>query len=123
MESIIVNKSPQKGKWFSCLETSVKLSPCASSVKAMPSCCLYGKVIAPMAVDETSVLDFVAKSWKKPVTVVPMVDDMKTSNVFKFGFENADDRNRAHINGPWCIRGFILVLQAWTPSVDGAITF
>uniref|UniRef100_A0A803PKL3 Uncharacterized protein n=1 Tax=Cannabis sativa TaxID=3483 RepID=A0A803PKL3_CANSA len=45
-------------------------------------------VIAPMIVDIPTVLDFVAKTWKKPISVVAMVDDVKTSNVFKFGFDN-----------------------------------
>ncbi|KAF4350306.1 hypothetical protein F8388_001326 [Cannabis sativa] len=122
MESIITCKSPQKGKSFSCIETTVKLSPCASSVKALTSCCLYGKVIAPMNVDEATILDFVAKTWKKQISVVPMVDVMKTANLFKFGFETADGRNWALVNGPWCIHGYTLVLQAWSPSVDGTIT-
>ncbi|KAF4374729.1 hypothetical protein F8388_020250 [Cannabis sativa] len=51
-----------------------------------------------------------------------MVDVMKTANLFKFGFETAEDRNWALVNGPWCIRGYTLVLHAWSPSVDGPIT-
>uniref|UniRef100_A0A803Q9X9 CCHC-type domain-containing protein n=1 Tax=Cannabis sativa TaxID=3483 RepID=A0A803Q9X9_CANSA len=94
-----------------------------SSAKALASSCLYGKVIAPMIVDIPTVLDFVAKTWKKPVSVVAMVDDVKTSNVFKFGFDNGNDRNWALANGPWCVRGYTLALQDWTPSVDGPIVF
>ncbi|KAF4377766.1 hypothetical protein F8388_011519 [Cannabis sativa] len=105
------------------METSVKLSPCPSSVKALASSSLYGKVIAPMNVDVPTVVEFVAKTWKKPVSIVAMVDDVKTSNVFKFGFDNANDRNWAIANGPWCVRGYTLALQDWTPSVDGPIVF
>ncbi|KAF4354071.1 hypothetical protein F8388_002471 [Cannabis sativa] len=123
MEPIIASNSSLKGKNFTCMETSVKLSPCPSSVKALASSCLYGKVIAPMIVDIPTVLDFVAKTWKKPVSVVAMVDDVKTSNVFKFGFDNGNDRNWALANGPWCVRGYTLALQDWTPSVDGPIVF
>uniref|UniRef100_A0A803QE66 CCHC-type domain-containing protein n=2 Tax=Cannabis sativa TaxID=3483 RepID=A0A803QE66_CANSA len=123
MESFIVASSPLKGKNFSCQETSVKLSPCPSSVQALAASSLYGKVIAPMTVDIPIVLDFVAKTWKRPVSVVAMVDDLKTSNVFKFGFDNTDDRNWAISNGPWCIRGYTLALQDWSPRVDGPILF
>ncbi|KAF4357391.1 hypothetical protein F8388_017901 [Cannabis sativa] len=122
MASIIACKSPLKGKSFSCIETTVKLSPCASSVKVLSSCCLYGRVIAPMNVDEATVVEFVAKTWKKQISVVPMVDIMKTANIFKFGFGSAEDRDWALVNGPWCIRGYTLVLHAWSPSVEGSIT-
>ncbi|KAF4391603.1 hypothetical protein G4B88_030754 [Cannabis sativa] len=38
-----------------------------------------------MSVDVSSVWDFVAKTWKKPVSVVPMAEDKKMTNTFKFG--------------------------------------
>ncbi|KAF4390874.1 hypothetical protein F8388_005687 [Cannabis sativa] len=123
MASIIIPSSPHKGKCFSCLETSVNLTPSDSSLKALASCCLFGKVVAPMVVEELNVTDFVAKSWKIPVSVVALVDEGKTSNVFKFGFECSDHRNWALDNGPWCIRGYTLILQAWTPSSNGPIDF
>ncbi|XP_060968588.1 uncharacterized protein LOC133036113 [Cannabis sativa] len=123
MESLTVASSPLKGKNFSCLETSVKLSLCPSSVLALAASSLYGKVIAPMSMDIPTVLDFVAKTWKRPVSIFAMVDDLKTSNVFKFGFDNTDDRNWAISNGPWCIRGYTLALQDWSPRVDGLILF
>uniref|UniRef100_A0A803NKB3 Reverse transcriptase domain-containing protein n=1 Tax=Cannabis sativa TaxID=3483 RepID=A0A803NKB3_CANSA len=123
METVIAISSPQKGKCFSCNETFVILAPCASSVKALSACCLYGKVIAPMSVDVSSVWDFVAKTWKKPVSVVPMAEDKKMTNTFKFGFESTADRDWALDNGPWCVRGYTLVMQAWSPSVDGPKTF
>ncbi|KAF4380860.1 hypothetical protein G4B88_010790 [Cannabis sativa] len=123
MESIIVSNSSLKGKSFTCLETSVNLIPSDSSLKALASCCLFGKVIAPMVVEEINVTDFVAKTWKIPVSVVALVDNEKTSNIFKFGFECADHRNWAIDNGPWCVRGYSLVLQAWTPTIVGPVTF
>ncbi|KAF4349021.1 hypothetical protein F8388_002034 [Cannabis sativa] len=123
MESMIVSKSPLKGKCYSCLETLVKLSPSDSSLKALSSCCLYGKVIAPMAVEEASVLDFVARVWKKKVAVVAMVEGSKSPNIFRFSFGSAEDRDWALANGPWCIRGYTLVLQGWTPATDGPVVF
>ncbi|KAF4356136.1 hypothetical protein F8388_012286 [Cannabis sativa] len=123
MESIIVSNSPLKGRSFSCLETSVKLTPSDTSLKALSSCCLLGKVIAPMVVDELNVNDFVTKSWKIPVSVVALVDKERLSNVFKFGFDCVEHRNWALENGPWCVRGYSLVLQAWTPTVEGPTDF
>ncbi|KAF4396235.1 hypothetical protein F8388_019781 [Cannabis sativa] len=116
MESFNATKSPLKGKCFSCLETSVKLSPSVSCLKALTSCCLYGKVIAPMVVEESSF-------GKKKVAVVAMMDGSRTSNVFRFGFGSAEDRNWALVNGPWCIRGYTLVLQDWTLVSDGPVVF
>ncbi|KAF4352202.1 hypothetical protein G4B88_006819 [Cannabis sativa] len=123
MESIIVSKSTLKGKCFSCLETSVKLSPCDTSLKALASCCLFGKIIAPMVLDDMTMTDFVAKNWKIPVSVVTLEDEEKQTNVFKFGFECADHRDWALLNGLWCIRGYTLVLQAWSPTFDGPTAF
>uniref|UniRef100_A0A803PNN1 CCHC-type domain-containing protein n=1 Tax=Cannabis sativa TaxID=3483 RepID=A0A803PNN1_CANSA len=123
MEPIIATNSSLKGKCFSCLETSVNLVPSDNSLKALSSCCLLGKVIAPMVVEETNVTDFVAKTWKIPVSVAAVVDDIECSNVFKFGFQNAEHRNWAIENGPWCVRGYSLVLQAWTPTFEGPIEF
>ncbi|KAF4392748.1 hypothetical protein F8388_010771 [Cannabis sativa] len=123
METIIATNSPLKGKCFSCIETSVNLSPCVSSLNALSSCCLYGKVVTLTVVEEPTVVDFVAKVWKKHVSVLSMVDDSKTSNVFRFGFDSSEDRNWALRNGPWCIRGYTLVLQAWTLATDGPVVF
>ncbi|KAF4380903.1 hypothetical protein G4B88_028276 [Cannabis sativa] len=123
MESIIATNSLLKGKCFSCNETSVNLTLCASSLNALASCCLYRKVIAPMVVEETSVVEFVAKVWNKPVSVLAMGDGSKDSNVFGFGFAYAEDRKWALLHGPWCIRGYTLVLRAWTPATDGLVVF
>ncbi|KAF4362132.1 hypothetical protein F8388_023984 [Cannabis sativa] len=123
MEDIIATSSPKKGMSFSCNDTSVTLVPCAASIKALSTCCLYGKVVAPMTVEESSVWEFVAKTWKKPVSVVSMADGLKMSNIFKFGFESAEDRDWALANGPWCVRGYTLVLQAWASSLEGSVTF
>uniref|UniRef100_A0A803P6A1 Uncharacterized protein n=1 Tax=Cannabis sativa TaxID=3483 RepID=A0A803P6A1_CANSA len=43
MELVNATNSPLKGKCFSGFEASVSLSPCASSLKALSSLCLYGK--------------------------------------------------------------------------------
>ncbi|KAF4356826.1 hypothetical protein F8388_019485 [Cannabis sativa] len=123
MEAINDSNSSLKGKCFSCLETSVSLVPSDTSIKALSSCCLFGKVIAPMIVEEINVTDFVAKTWKIPVSVASVMDDVKGANVFKFGFECADHRNWAMENGPWCVRGYSLVLRAWTPTVEGPVAF
>ncbi|KAF4355215.1 hypothetical protein F8388_012990 [Cannabis sativa] len=123
MESIIESNPPLKGKCFSCIETSVKLTPYDTSLKALTTSCLFGKVLAPMVVDESNVTEFVAKNWKIQVSVVALVDEDKPYNVFQFGFECPDHRNWALNNGPWCVRGYSLVLQAWSPTFDGPTAF
>ncbi|KAF4366838.1 hypothetical protein F8388_013903 [Cannabis sativa] len=57
------------------------------------------------------------------VSIVALVDEEKTSNVFKFGFDCAEHRNWALDNGPWCVRGYTLILRDWTPSIEGPIDF
>uniref|UniRef100_A0A803QNV9 Zinc knuckle CX2CX4HX4C domain-containing protein n=1 Tax=Cannabis sativa TaxID=3483 RepID=A0A803QNV9_CANSA len=100
---------PAKGKSFYCNEASVTLTPCASSLKALSTFCLYGKVVAPMLVDEATVNDFVAKTWHKPVSVVTLSEESNNSNCFEFRFDLTKDRNLALENGPWCTRGYTLV--------------
>ncbi|KAF4394777.1 hypothetical protein F8388_015683 [Cannabis sativa] len=100
---------PAKGKCFSCNEASVTLTPCASSLKELSTFCLYGKVVAPMLVDEATIIDFVAKTWHKPVSVVTLSEESNNSNCFEFRFDLTKDRNLALENGPWCRRGYTLV--------------
>ncbi|KAF4363728.1 hypothetical protein G4B88_000957 [Cannabis sativa] len=123
MESIIATNSPLKGKCFSCLETSVNLSLCASSLKALSSCCLMEKwFLLWLWMSQLSWILW-PRLGRNRFLFVAMVDDSKTSNVFRLGFDSAEDRNWALDNGPWCIRGYTLVLQAWTPTIDGSVVF
>ncbi|KAF4365745.1 hypothetical protein G4B88_020413, partial [Cannabis sativa] len=43
----------------------------------------------------------------------------RRSSIVRSGFESAEHRNWAIENGPWCVRGYSLVLQAWTPTFEG----
>ncbi|KAF4391129.1 hypothetical protein F8388_009551 [Cannabis sativa] len=96
MELINVADAPIKGKAISCVEATISLSPSASSIKALSSLCLLGKVVAPMAVDVSDMLEFVTKLWKKK-----------------------EDRQWALDNGPWSFRGYTFALRAWVQSVEG----
>uniref|UniRef100_A0A803PQ85 Reverse transcriptase zinc-binding domain-containing protein n=1 Tax=Cannabis sativa TaxID=3483 RepID=A0A803PQ85_CANSA len=111
------------GKCFSRLETTVKLAPCASSQQALTSFCLVGRVIAPMIVNEASVMDFVDKTWKFKVNVAAMYESTNNPNCFELGFARAEDRAWALANGPWRVRGYSMILHAWTPrkSLTGGV--
>ncbi|KAF4375441.1 hypothetical protein F8388_024100 [Cannabis sativa] len=123
MEPVIATKPLLKGKRFTCLETTVSLAPCASSLKALSTLCLYGKLVAPMFVDEGVLADFVVKHWKKKVTVMALAENAKTSNCYEFGFDAAEDRDWVLQNGPWCFRGYNLVLKAWAPRTTEPVVF
>ncbi|KAF4379271.1 hypothetical protein F8388_013489 [Cannabis sativa] len=109
------SESLGNGKCFSCLETSIKLSPCATSQQALSTLCLVGRVIAPMTVNEATILDFVDKTWKCKVSVVALKESALNPNCFEFGFARAANRDWALANGPWCVRGYSIILQAWSP--------
>ncbi|KAF4373126.1 hypothetical protein F8388_019308 [Cannabis sativa] len=85
MEPFNTTNAHLKGKCFFCLETTVTLTPSVSSLKALTRLCLYGKLVAPMVVDEGSLADYV-------VSVVALAENAKTFNYFEFGFEVAEDR-------------------------------
>ncbi|KAF4392151.1 hypothetical protein G4B88_026140 [Cannabis sativa] len=108
-----------KGKRFSCVEASISLSPCPTSLKALSSLCLVGKVIAPMHVDVEDIDDLVTRVWKKNVSIVSLSGTSSKNNFFRFGFINAVDREWALEHGPWTVRGYSLALKDWSPSVEG----
>uniref|UniRef100_A0A803QI52 DUF4283 domain-containing protein n=1 Tax=Cannabis sativa TaxID=3483 RepID=A0A803QI52_CANSA len=62
---VIIATNPLKGKCFTCLETTISLTPSESSLKALSALGLFGKVVAPMNVDENAMVDFAAKLGKK----------------------------------------------------------
>uniref|UniRef100_A0A803QHI3 DUF4283 domain-containing protein n=1 Tax=Cannabis sativa TaxID=3483 RepID=A0A803QHI3_CANSA len=108
-----------KGKRFSCVEASISLSPCPTSLKALSSLCLVGKVIAPMHVDVEDIDDLVTRVWKKNVSIVSLSGTSSKNYFFRFGFINAVDREWALEHGPWTVRGYSLALKDWSPSVEG----
>ncbi|KAF4372830.1 hypothetical protein G4B88_028805 [Cannabis sativa] len=112
-----------KGKCFTRAESTIKLTPCASSQQALSTYCLVGKVIAPMTVNEDSVRDFVDKTWKFKVNVVALYETTNIPNWFELGFARADDRAWASDNGSWCVRGYTFILKAWTPRTALSISF
>ncbi|KAF4360334.1 hypothetical protein G4B88_012552 [Cannabis sativa] len=112
-----------KGKYFSCLETTIKLAPYASSQQALSTFCLVGKVVAPMVVNEATVMDFVDKTWKFKVNVVALYETTKIPNCFEFGFARAEDRAWALDHGPRCVRGYSLILHVWTPRKSLTVSF
>ncbi|KAF4371208.1 hypothetical protein F8388_020935 [Cannabis sativa] len=120
MELISANNSAinDNGKCYSRVETTIKLTPCASSLQALSSLCLVGRVIAPMIVNEATVLEMVAKTWKFKVNVASMYESTNNQNCFELGFARPEDRAWALDNGPWRVRGYSLILRAWSPRND-----
>ncbi|KAF4382072.1 hypothetical protein F8388_001217 [Cannabis sativa] len=119
MEVVNESSASLKGKFFSCVEASISLSPCATSLKALSSLCLIGKVIAPMFVDDTTISELVTKVWKKNVSIFSLSDTSSKSNCFRFGFTSVEDREWVLVNGPWTVKGYSLALKAWIPTVQG----
>ncbi|KAF4356274.1 hypothetical protein F8388_000721 [Cannabis sativa] len=115
--------SSNHGKCFTCEEASVKLIPCASSQQALHSFCLLGKVVAPMVVNEATIIDFVEKVWKFNVTVVAVNEGANNRNCFELGFTSAGNRIWALENDPWCVRGYSFLLKVWEPLKDLSAVF
>uniref|UniRef100_A0A803P9D5 CCHC-type domain-containing protein n=1 Tax=Cannabis sativa TaxID=3483 RepID=A0A803P9D5_CANSA len=107
--------SPLRGRCLSVNEALIKLVPSESSRKALSTFCLLGKVVAPMTVSEANAVDFVAKAWKFPVTVVALSEGPTFINCFELSFAREEDR-WALDHGPWCIRGYSFFLQVWSPT-------
>ncbi|KAF4402906.1 hypothetical protein G4B88_010358 [Cannabis sativa] len=108
-----------KGKSFFCLEASATLSPSSSSLKALYSLCLYGKVVAPMVVDAKALTEVVTSRWLKKVTVFSLAEESSMFNCFKLGFESKEDSEWALEQGPWSFKGYTFALRKWMPSVEG----
>ncbi|KAF4392526.1 hypothetical protein G4B88_005485 [Cannabis sativa] len=120
----VVNASltpPLKGKCLSVNDALVKLVTCESSRKALSTFCLLGKVMAPMSVSEANVMEFVAKAWKFPVTVVALAEGPKHTNCFELSFAREEDRSWALDHGPWCIRGYTFFLQVWSSTTESPV--
>ncbi|KAF4404224.1 hypothetical protein G4B88_014680 [Cannabis sativa] len=115
--------SSNHGKCFTCEEASVKLIPCESSQQALHSFCLLGKVVAPMVVNEATIIDFVEKVWKFNVSVVAVNEGTNNRNCFELGFTSAGNRIWALENGPWCVRGYSFLLKVWEPLKDLSAVF
>ncbi|KAF4354841.1 hypothetical protein F8388_018045 [Cannabis sativa] len=120
----VVNASlapPLKGKCLSVNDALVKLVPCESSRKALSTFCLLGKVVAPMSVSEANIMEFVAKAWKFPVSVVALAEGSNHSNWFELRFSREEDRSWALDHGPWCIRGYTFFLHVWSSTSDSPV--
>ncbi|KAF4375663.1 hypothetical protein F8388_014385 [Cannabis sativa] len=108
-----------RGKAVSCIEATISLNPSASSLKALSSLCLVGRVVAPMAVNEDDVKEYVTKSWLKKVAVFAMNDALSKPNTFKLGFDCEEDRQWALDQSPWSFKGYSFVLCAWKLGGEG----
>ncbi|KAF4392105.1 hypothetical protein F8388_004434 [Cannabis sativa] len=106
------------GKCYSYEEASVKLSPCASSQQALSTFCLLGKVVAPIVVNEATIINFVEKVWKFNVTVVALNEGANNHNCFELGFLSTENRTWALDHGPWCVQGYTFILKAWAPRKE-----
>ncbi|KAF4373716.1 hypothetical protein G4B88_030059 [Cannabis sativa] len=118
MALVNATNSSTNGKCYSYEEASVKISPCASSQQALSTFCLLGKVVAPMKVNEATIIDFVEKVWKFNVTVVALNDGANNLNCFELGFLSTENRTWALKHGPWSVRGYTFILKAWAPRKE-----
>ncbi|KAF4392589.1 hypothetical protein G4B88_015232 [Cannabis sativa] len=118
MALVNATNSSTNGKCISYEEASVKISPCASSQQALATFCLLGKVVAPMKVNEATIIDFVNKVWKFNVTVVALNEGANNFNCFELGFLSTENRSWALEHGPWSVRGYSFILKVWAPRKD-----
>ncbi|KAF4358817.1 hypothetical protein G4B88_023101 [Cannabis sativa] len=119
MEIVNAPEVNARGKVVSCVEATISLNPSASSLKALSSLYLVGRVVAPMAVDVDDVKEFVTKNWLKKVVVFAMADVSTKPNSFKLGFDCEEDRQWALDQSPWSFKGYTFALYAWKLGGEG----
>ncbi|KAF4374094.1 hypothetical protein G4B88_018066, partial [Cannabis sativa] len=69
MEIVNAPGGPSSGKAVSCVEATISLNPSASSLRALSTLCLFGRVVAPISVDADYIKQFVTKNGLKKVAV------------------------------------------------------
>ncbi|KAF4366561.1 hypothetical protein G4B88_001381 [Cannabis sativa] len=74
-------------------------------------------------VKESFIIDLVKNVWKRPALVVPVLSTTNNNNCFELIFEKVDDRNWALLKSPWNVRGELLLLKSWEPSVQKGLSF
>ncbi|KAF4381320.1 hypothetical protein G4B88_031347 [Cannabis sativa] len=104
------------GKCISLNEATIKLVPSATTSQVLAKYYLIGKVLTSRSLGEREVEAFCGNPWKTHVKVDTPFSGRVATNVFRFGFEKVADRRRVLDNGPWCVKGFSLVLLAWPPG-------
>ncbi|KAF4392156.1 hypothetical protein G4B88_026145 [Cannabis sativa] len=120
MELVNAPAATLKGKCFTCVEASISLAPCATSLKVLSSLCLFGKVVAPMLVDADDIIEFVTKNWQKKITVCSLAKGPVSKNYFKLGFESGEDRDWALENAPWSFKGYTFSLHSWFSGIENS---
>ncbi|KAF4392523.1 hypothetical protein G4B88_005482 [Cannabis sativa] len=118
MELVNAPAATLKGKCITCVEASISLAPCATSLKVLSSLCLFGKVVAPMLVDADDIIEFVTKNWQKKVTVCLLAEGPVSKNCFKLGFASGEDRDWALENAPWSFKGYTFALHSWFSGIE-----
>ncbi|KAF4351436.1 hypothetical protein G4B88_024817 [Cannabis sativa] len=104
-------------------EATLTLTPCDSTVKSLSNLCLFGKVLSHVHVEESFIIDLVKNVWKRPALVVPAHPTTTNNNCFELIFEKVHDRNWALLKSPWNVRGELLLLKSWEPSVQNGFSF
>ncbi|KAF4356526.1 hypothetical protein G4B88_001074 [Cannabis sativa] len=117
---VTVPSATQKGKCFTCVEASISLAPCATSLKVLSSLCLFRKVVAPMLVEADDIIEFVTKNWQKKVSVCSLSEGPLSKTCFKLGFESGEDRDWALENAPWSFKGYTFALHAWFSGIENS---
>uniref|UniRef100_A0A803NTB8 CCHC-type domain-containing protein n=1 Tax=Cannabis sativa TaxID=3483 RepID=A0A803NTB8_CANSA len=120
---LVGNSGSVVGKNMSHDEATLTLTPCDSTVKNLTNLCLFGKVLSHGHVKESFIIDLVKNVWKRPARVVPVLATTINNNCFELIFEKVDDRNWALLRSPWNIRGKLLLLKSWEPSVQNGSPF
>ncbi|KAF4382142.1 hypothetical protein G4B88_009432 [Cannabis sativa] len=114
IEEVVGSASSKQGRCLSLNEVSISLAPSVVTGKVLSKLCLFGKVLSSRAFNAKEVEQACSNLWKSRVKVEPTEGALDGSNTFRFFFENGSASKRILEQGPWCVKGDMLVLLSWS---------
>lgn len=75
---------------------------------------LVGKVITRKQLNQKAIIVVLTTSWNLELNLAIKVYD---NNIVTCSFNRLEDRDRVLNSGPWSIKGALLNLQIWSPSL------
>ncbi|KAF4395591.1 hypothetical protein F8388_008690 [Cannabis sativa] len=110
MDKVVGSVNGHKGR---CLSL-ISLAPCVITTKILSKVCLFGKILSARTFNAKDVEHSCSLLWKTRIRVEPTENALAGLNTFRFLFENGAASKRVLDQGPWCVKGDMLVLLSWS---------
>uniref|UniRef100_A0A803QAL0 CCHC-type domain-containing protein n=1 Tax=Cannabis sativa TaxID=3483 RepID=A0A803QAL0_CANSA len=110
MEEVVGLGVGKRGRCLSLNEVSISLAPSVVSTKILSKVCLFGRIVSSRTFTPKDVEQTCSNLWKARIRVEPTEFALAGTNTFRFIFDSGVVSKRVLENGPWCIKGDMLVL-------------